>query len=89
MEQLHVAMAAAASHELGGLPAKTLVKALKHAISIVQPAPSGAHSAAAATVRFMQQLCGTSSAARVSVIDAGGCAFLRSSLRLCFKTTSP
>lgn len=67
-------MAAAAGQELGALQAKTLVKVLKHAMSVVQGAPHG--SAAAAAVRFMQQLCSTSSSARRCVLDAGGCHFL-------------
>jgi hypothetical protein len=78
--QLHAAMFAAAGHELGGLQAKTLVQALKHTISVVQAARSGGDQAAAAAVRFMQQLCSTSSAARRCVIDAGGCGFLASAL---------
>lgn len=69
-------MAAAVGHELGGLPAKTLVKVLKHIISIAQPTRSGADHTVAVAVRFMRQLCSTSSLARACVVDSGGCAFL-------------
>jgi hypothetical protein len=72
--QLHAAMSAAAGQELGGLQAKTLVKVLKHAISMVQGSLNC--SAAVASVRFIEQLCSTSSSARRCVIDAGGCHFL-------------
>ena len=87
LQQLHYSMAAAAGQELGALQAKTLVKVLKHAISVVQAAPYG--SAAASAVRFIQQLCSTSSSARRCVLDAGGCHFLSQTIQHAVQHNNP